>query len=827
MSRIAFRNFTGGEVTPTLCARYDLKKFGSFLQTCRNFMPNLHGDVERRPGTKFISDLDGHQSVLIPFQFNTSPSNNYVLIFQNEHIKIAQANGLIEREVLNKNGNPFNPYSLKDVYNISFAQVGDVLYLAHPSYALRKITRKGTSPYDWECVMVSINSSVDAPGKPTATWHRGENEGDLVTDNESYKLQYKVVAVDADGVESAGSPAGGVTGRYPTDWVVGDYVTVTWPVVEDAVEYNVYRESAGYYGFIGVSSATDTIATDVKVNGTAFPRTPKLYRITSETENNVTTYKLEAGAGQHVYQGAASYYVWHSGTSKWWCVAKAKLSDRFLETDRTVWGGDGNSGKYPSGTDGGVTIVPTTQAVGKFTDENYEPDTATTPKKDWNPFTNGNNPSSVCFHQQRMWLGGGAKNPASIYASRTGDYESFRKSSPLQDDDALEYVLASGSIDDVKWIVSFDSLLIGTAGAEYKAASSKGSAITPSDCQITVQSYWGSRDLQPLIIGQSIMHAQRSGSHVRDLYYTLESDGYAGNDLSVLAPQLVETSPIMQWCYQQSPSSCVWAVRADGTLLCLTYMKEQNVFGWSRHVTNGKVKSVAVINGEDEDVVMMVVQRSINGETKYYLERLMPRFREDDGIADAWYVDAGKVIAGTSVANDADGRKVVCSGFGHLAGKKVQVLSDGSPEEHTVSSSGTFELEFPVTDESRILVGLGYESVLCPLPPEVDMDKGGSTIGKRRAYGKCIARMYRSVGGSYAASRPCDLWNPDAWKSLSFYELPFLPEVWGQAVQPYSGDLEISLPSGQDPDTSIWFMQDKPLPMRIVALTADVEFGEI
>ena len=54
MPRVAFRNFTGGEVTPTLSARYDLQKFGSFLQCCENFIPNLHGDIERRPGISSI-----------------------------------------------------------------------------------------------------------------------------------------------------------------------------------------------------------------------------------------------------------------------------------------------------------------------------------------------------------------------------------------------------------------------------------------------------------------------------------------------------------------------------------------------------------------------------------------------------------------------------------------------------------------------------------------------------------------------------------------------------------------------------------------------------
>ena len=813
MSRIAFRNFSGGEVTPTLCARYDLKKFGSFLQTCRNFVPNLHGDVERRPGTKYIADL-GANSILIPFQFNTEPSNNYVLIFQSGTIKVAQADGLLEATLI-------NPYSISDVYSVSFAQVADVLYLAHPKYALRKITRSGSSPYTWAIDTVKLNVSLPAPAKPDVYWHRGSGAGS--TDNETARLRYVVTSVDADGVESIASKIGSCKGRYPTDWIQGDYVEIQWSLVSGATQYNVYRESAGYYGFIGTSSSTktrDRHVTSITVGGASYTDRGS-YRVVTAGSG----YAAQAGGSSPVFANSTGFYIYNTlwGTS--WIYVDKPFGQTWDSADVTAWGGDQNDGKYPSGTDSDVTITPVWDegsTVGYFTDENYEPDTAQTPKKDWNPFANGNYPCSVAFHQQRMWLGGGAKNPATIYASRTGDYESFRKSMPLQDDDALEYVLASGSIDDVKWLVSFDSLLIGTAGAEYKCAASKSSAITPSDCQITVQSYWGSKDLQPLIIGQSIMHCQRSGSHVRDLYYTLESDGYSGNDLSVLSPQLVESNSIVQWCYQQSPSSCVWAVRDDGALLCLTYMKEQNIFGWSRHVTDGKVKSVAVINGAEEDVVMMVVQRTINGATKYYLERLMPRFKDNNSISEAWYVDAGKVVTPTV---DENGRRVVCSGLEHLAGKTVQVLSDGSPEEHVVSSSGTFNLDFPLPAGKTALVGLGYISAMCPLPMETDTQTG-TTLGKHRAYGKCILRMYRSVGGSYAASKLDGMWNPEGWKDAEFYELPFLPENWGEACQPYSGDLEISLPGGQDPDTSIWIKQDKPLPLRVVSIMCEVHFGE-
>lgn len=812
MSRIAFRNFVGGEVTPSLCARYDLKKFGTFLETCRNFVPNIHGDVERRPGTKFIADL-GANSVLIPFQFNTEASNNYVLIFQSGTIKIAQADGLIEATLS-------NPYSMSYVYGLSFAQVADVLYLAHPRYALRKITRSGSSPYTWAINTVKLNESLPAPAKPDVYWHRGSGTGS--TDNETARLRYVVTTVDSNGVESVASKVGSCKGRYPTDWIQGDYVEIQWELVSGASQYNIYRESAGYYGFIGTSSSTktrDRHVTSITVNSVSYTNRGN-YRVVSTGGG----YAAQAGGNSPVFASANDFYIYSTLWGNSWIYVDKPFGQGWESADVTAWGGDQNDGKYPSGTSDNVTITPVWDegsTVGYFTDENYEPDTAQTPKKNWNPFANGNNPTCVAFHQQRMWLGGGSKNPATIYASRSGDYESFRKSMPLQDDDALEYVIASGSVDDVKWLVSFDSLLIGTAGAEYKAAASDGKAITPSSCNITVQSYWGSRALQPLVIGQSIMHCQRSGSHVRDLYYTLESDGYAGNDLSVLAPQLVETYGIVQWCYQQSPVSTVWAVRSDGTLLALTYMREQNIFGWSRHVTDGKYISVAVINGDDEDVVMAVVQRTVNGASKCYLERVMPRFKDSMPIEDAWYVDSGMVVTPTV---NQDGRRVVCSGLTHLAGKTVQVLADGSPEEHVVSASGAFELDFPA---SKALIGLGYTSVVAPLPMETDMQQTGSTLGKRRAYGKCIVRMYRSVGGSYAASRPNDLWNADAWKELEWYELPFLPAKWGEACQPYSGDLEISLPSGQDPDTTIWFKQDKPLPMRIVALMAEVHFGEM
>jgi len=44
MPRIAYNNFTGGEVSPTLNASYNLERFPNFEQVMQNMRTGLHGD---------------------------------------------------------------------------------------------------------------------------------------------------------------------------------------------------------------------------------------------------------------------------------------------------------------------------------------------------------------------------------------------------------------------------------------------------------------------------------------------------------------------------------------------------------------------------------------------------------------------------------------------------------------------------------------------------------------------------------------------------------------------------------------------------------------
>lgn len=700
--RIALHNFTGGEVSPLLSARYDLSRYGSSVQCMENMLPGLHGDVRRRPGTLFLGRLD-EAAVLLPFSFNALAEQNFVLVLTGRALRIADSRGFDPQADA-----PLpTPYESRHLLEICAAQVGDTVYLAHAAYPLHKLVRSTDSDpgaalpactvrshgYRWSLEAVAFNSSLPAPRAPVCSFVRGVNDDDAGL---GHVLRYKVVAVDADGRQSLASEAGSCEGKHPSDWVVGNRTDLSWTAVDGAAEYNIYREEAGYYGFIGVSSTTT------------------------------------------------------------------------------------------------------------FTDNNYQADTADTPREDWDPFAGGNNPAVVAFHQQRMVLAGTRDDPQAFYLSRSGDFENFRKSRPLQDDDPVEYLIASGSIDAIAWAASFGDLLLGTSGSEYKAGGN-GGAITPGSITITAQSYWGSAGLAPIIIGNAILHVQRHGAHVRDLFYSLEKDGYAGNDLSILAPHLFEGHRLRQWAYQQTPGSVLWIVRDDGLLLALTYLKEHDIWGWSRHPTDGEVLSVCAVSGQDRDELLLLVRRrDADGKEGCFLERLAPQWQDGAPVEEAFFVDCGLSCRREEAAATVDG-------LGHLEGRELAVLADGSPVEGCIVRDGRIRLPFPAR---TVQAGLPYTSVLSPLPVEGD-GESGSTLGRRRALGRCCLRLYRSVGGRYGSSRD------------ELYDIPFLPLRWGEACQPFSGDVDFLPAGGHSPTASLWLVQERPLPFHLLALSLDVEFAEI
>lgn len=300
-----------------------------------------------------------------------------------------------------------------------------------------------------------------------------------------------------------------------------------------------------------------------------------------------------------------------------------------------------------------------TSAGPTFIDTGIVPDFNETPPTARDPFTaTDDHPAISGYLQQRKCYGGSLNDPETVRASKTGQYTNFTKSSPLQDDDAADWTPASSEVNTIRHVLEVGESFILTAGAEWVAFGDGNGVLTPGSPGLKKQSSYGSAEIAPVVIGNSFLFVQARATIVRDIKYEANSNGYTGRDLTVFSPHLFEGFTIVRWAYAQIPHSIVWAVRSDGVLLSLTYLREHEIWGWARHDTDGYIEDAVVVPESQEDVLYVLVRRTIGGATKRYVERLYTRTVLNDGLnsgsvaVDARFMDSHLSYDGRLTSDD-------------------------------------------------------------------------------------------------------------------------------------------------------------------------------
>ena len=93
----SFTNFTSGEISDLLDGRTDLTRYTNAAKSLTNFMVHPAGGAARRPGTKFIHEVKSSAAAvrLIPFEFNTTTANTYILEFGNLYFRVFRDGGIV------------------------------------------------------------------------------------------------------------------------------------------------------------------------------------------------------------------------------------------------------------------------------------------------------------------------------------------------------------------------------------------------------------------------------------------------------------------------------------------------------------------------------------------------------------------------------------------------------------------------------------------------------------------------------------------------------------------------------------------------------------
>lgn len=381
-----------------------------------------------------------------------------------------------------------------------------------------------------------------------------------------------------------------------------------------------------------------------------------------------------------------------------------------------------------------------TSTSPSFLDNNggVTPDYTDSPPLGQNPFDDATTyPSTVALHQQRLVWARYKSKPNAFNYSQSADPENMDTSRPSKPDDAGSYAIKSKTVNSINQLGSFTSGLVAfTSGGLWTVTGSGGAddPIAPTSINAKLAVSRAASRLDPIILDTTGFYTTEQGHYVRTVGYSFEIDGEKSDNISIYSPHFFDGFDIVSWCYAEFPLSCIWAVRSDGKLLCLTWEQEQGVWGWTLCETAGRVESVASIPENGESRVYMSVWREVNGQQVRFIERMFSALEVP--IEQVCYSDCSIIV-------EYDAPTAVITHLDHLEGCEVAVLADGNYVPGLIVANGQITIPRAATN---ITVGLPYEAKMQTLPLVFQSQSAGMTVGKRQMLGKAAIQVENTRG---------------------------------------------------------------------------------
>lgn len=849
--RTIIRSFGGGEVSPEMFGRFDDVKYQSGLATCKNFIVKPQGPAENRAGFQFVREVkDSTKRVrLIPFTYSTTQT--MVIEVGDGYMRFHTSgatlmSGLSPYEVS-------NTYAEGALFDIHHVQSSDVLTMVHPSYAPKELRRLGAT--NWTFTSIDFSPAVLPPGSVSVSAYLPASSS--TSADTKVDMIYVVTSVASDGLSESVSSAE-VTVQNNI-YVTGAYNTISWAAASGAIRYNVYKNQGGLFGYIGETQSTslvdDNIAPDLG-------KTPPIYDAafaqngiasvpvtsggtgygTGYTGGEITAVAVTA-SGSGYTSGVTLTVSDPTGSGATFTVTRKPFpdSDEILSITVTsqgsgytnptfVFSDSGGSGAAVSATVNPASNLPTlsvsdstgtgavlspTVSGGVITGirvvnagQNYTAPTVSVSAAAGGSgavigtpvLTGVDYPGAVSYFEQRRCFAGTNIKPQNLWMTMSGTESNLSYSLPLKDDDRISFRVAAREANMIRHIVPLSELVLLTSAAEWRVTSVNSDAITPTTTSVKPQAYIGASNVQPVIAGSAIVYGAARGGHVMEFGFNSNAGGYVSGDLCWRASHLFDGFDIVDMAYAKAPVPIVWFVRSDGVLLGLTYIPDQQVGAWHQHTTDGLFESCCVVAEGDEDVLYVVVRRTIGGVQKRYVERMASR--QVSSISAGFFVDSGLTYSGAPATT--------ITGLSHLEGETVAILADGVEMAQQVVSGGSVTLDGAA---SLVHAGLPITAEMVTLPVAAQLD-GSFGQGRAKNVNKAWIRVFLSsvlkVGPSFDKLVDTRVQSGAAYVSpmaLVSQEIPVMTSpAWAEGGQ-------------------VYLRHTSPTPLTVVSLATEVSIG--
>lgn len=746
--------FTAGEISAEVASRVDLDKYQLALLQAENAVIRPYGPVKKRTGFIYCGNIKSTSGNVLLKEFEFASSVNYLLEFGEKYVRIWRDGIYLDVELV-------TPYPASVLKKLRFVQSVDVMYITSGDYPVYKLMRY--SETNW--------------AMQTASW----------------TLQpYGDINLDEDLTITPSAASGEITLTASKDLFAAEDIGDSIKIEQVVSGTEATASSSGTYATVRVGESWKIIS-----HGTW---AGSLY-VEQSLDGGTTWTNLRT------YSSDSDYNPTESGDVDEPCMLRAYAVLTSGSCNISLYA-------YPYTNTGYVTITGVTSstvATGTVTKELGN--TSATADWYWAAWSEKNGyPNCATFFQDRLCLGGNDAYPTRVWMSRSGDYENFevdKEDGTVTDDSAISADFMSRQAYTISHMDAGTDMLIFTEGNMWTVSGSE--VVTPSNITPRNQESYGISDIAPIKVGGRTVYVQNRGSIIRDTGYSYDTDGYVGQDLTLLAKHLIREREIEAAAYAQEPDSMLYFVTSEGDIICLTYIVSQKVYAWSRFVTDGTFLSVCSAGTGNNDLVYAAVEREINGEKVRYLEQLAID-TESAHQQDHIMLDSAKIITNSTAAAEI-------TGLSHLEGKEIYVLGDGYLFEKLTVKDGAVTLPQKVKEATA---GLPYTMILEQPDFDIGNTQTGTVQGRRKTVTSAILRLTKSFGGSIGPDE--DNQNDIIYDSERM-------EVGGDGTEGedailYSGDKSVILAAGGfNVRGRTYIIHETPYPFNLSAIIREVTFG--
>lgn len=549
--RVPINSFQYGEISDSLIMRTDSPVYGQSAQRLENLIVMSEGSVKKRTGLKHIYDYGitfnstyPEQSHLYKFVFDDN--EEYIISIEHQKVRCFQleTNGnvtLVQTLTVDVDSAVL-PFDREYLQQYTAAQYGDVMFISHPLFAPRILTRTSLTSFEIDTYSFDTRADNKVTYQPYSVFHSSG------------------VTLDPSAVSG-----NGITLTTSSDYWVADHVGTT-------VRY--HKSEITITGYTSATVVTGNVV------DTLVARLAVLNPLRTREGSNI----VEITQIDHGFNVGDAITVQNASATGGINTGNLNITDQVREIidDNTYTYQAG--GNASSSEDGGGQVSISCHAP-----------TTTWDEQSFSAVRGY--PAAVVFHENRLCFGGTLSEPDTIWMSKIGSFFNFDVGEAA-DDDSINLIAATGDSHEIRYMISNRDLQVFTSTGELYVPTYLNQAITPTNAQIRMQTPYGTEFVTPTSIDGATIFVQKNGRIIREYLYSDSEDAYTASAISTLASHLIDSPKYLSVAHSGFNLADSYAAFSltNGDLILFTSNRAEKRAAWTRVSTAGNFGSVIALH---------------------------------------------------------------------------------------------------------------------------------------------------------------------------------------------------------------------------------------